>query len=61
MRETEYNGGRFGCFTAGDVKRSRSREQNIKCVEMPRERFFIANYTPGRGKIVPRNLTNLNN
>ena len=24
MRETEYNGGRFGCFTAGDVKRSRS-------------------------------------
>ena len=20
MRETEYNGGRFGCFTAGDVK-----------------------------------------
>ena len=24
MRETEYNGRRFGCFTAGDVKRSRS-------------------------------------
>ena len=24
MRESEYNGGRFGCFTAGDVKRSRS-------------------------------------
>ena len=24
MRETEYNGGRFGSFTAGDVKRSRS-------------------------------------
>ena len=23
-KETEYNGGRFGCFTAGDVKRSRS-------------------------------------
>ena len=45
MRETEYNGGRFGCFTAGDVKRSRSilsavkrstaeiqRSQTVKCL-----------------------------
>ena len=24
MKETEYNGGHFSCFTAGDVKRSRS-------------------------------------
>ena len=32
MRETEYNGGRFGCFMAGDVKRSRSIDAVVRAV-----------------------------
>ena len=31
MKETEYNGGCFGCCTAGDVKRSRSIDKCLCC------------------------------